>query len=381
MLQEPAIDPNAKKRRWRWTWNNYTEADVKALMQPWELHNSIDYLVFGYELAPTTGTPHLQGYVEFKGTTNYSMACTRLDPTRGKGKGKEPHKVRCLPADRNRAINISYVTKPETKDPSMVTPDGAPVIFEWQKTGAERTKGAGASDKQEAWNAKLLSLKENPGLASFAAENPEEAFKYASNVKTLSQALQLQETLTTVSERIPKNMRMRVWQRAVIKMLEGRADDRSILWIYDEKGCAGKSLLSKWMAIHMGACCLTNGRSGDIGLAYTGQRIAIFDLTRSMDDTINYSVMEALKNGQWFSPKYTSECRIAECPWILIFSNNLPRLQAMSQDRWYVFNLAQNPQVMNMEEGEGLVDYNPPSAKALILGDPILKSMLMEHSG
>lgn len=44
------------------TVNNYTEADILCL----EADNpEVSYIVFGYEIAPTTGTPHLQGYVEF----------------------------------------------------------------------------------------------------------------------------------------------------------------------------------------------------------------------------------------------------------------------------------------------------------------------------
>lgn len=35
------------------------------------------YIVYGYEVAPTTGTPHLQGYVEFKNKKSISV-CTKI---------------------------------------------------------------------------------------------------------------------------------------------------------------------------------------------------------------------------------------------------------------------------------------------------------------
>lgn len=47
--------------RWCFTLNNYSDADettLKAL--------DVKYIVYGYETAPTTGTPHLQGYIVFK---------------------------------------------------------------------------------------------------------------------------------------------------------------------------------------------------------------------------------------------------------------------------------------------------------------------------
>lgn len=50
-----------------WTWNNYTEADILyvngLINKPRPL---ISYLCYGKEIAPTTGTPHLQGYIHFK---------------------------------------------------------------------------------------------------------------------------------------------------------------------------------------------------------------------------------------------------------------------------------------------------------------------------
>jgi len=49
-------------RHYCFTLNNYSDAEVKALATPMK---DVRYIVFGYETAPTTGTPHLQGYVEF----------------------------------------------------------------------------------------------------------------------------------------------------------------------------------------------------------------------------------------------------------------------------------------------------------------------------
>ena len=57
--------PSYKGRYWVFTWNN-------PVFSPDELHTAfdrvggVDYLVFQKETAPTTGTPHYQGYVETK---------------------------------------------------------------------------------------------------------------------------------------------------------------------------------------------------------------------------------------------------------------------------------------------------------------------------
>lgn len=52
----------AKLRHTVFTLNNYTDRDIDDLKN-WDRHS---YLVFGKEVAPSTGTPHLQGYIEFK---------------------------------------------------------------------------------------------------------------------------------------------------------------------------------------------------------------------------------------------------------------------------------------------------------------------------
>lgn len=51
-------------RRWTWTLNNYTDAEL-AHLRGLEGHSDIRYLLCGIERGQS-GTPHLQGYVEFK---------------------------------------------------------------------------------------------------------------------------------------------------------------------------------------------------------------------------------------------------------------------------------------------------------------------------
>lgn len=50
-------------RAWCFTVNNYTQEDIDNIMA---LEKIATYMVCGEEIAPTTGTPHLQGYIHFK---------------------------------------------------------------------------------------------------------------------------------------------------------------------------------------------------------------------------------------------------------------------------------------------------------------------------
>lgn len=56
-------------RSFLWTWNNYP-ADHIAKLLP--LRVASEYVIFGYEEAPKTGTPHLQGYAELKKQTRFN---------------------------------------------------------------------------------------------------------------------------------------------------------------------------------------------------------------------------------------------------------------------------------------------------------------------
>lgn len=56
------MSKDKKTRGFTFTLNNYTEDDVAQLQAL-----KCQYIIFGKEVAPTTGTPHLQGYVYFTG--------------------------------------------------------------------------------------------------------------------------------------------------------------------------------------------------------------------------------------------------------------------------------------------------------------------------
>lgn len=50
----------SRNRNFTFTWNNYTQESEDYLQ-----HESIKYVAYSKEIAPTTGTPHLQGYISF----------------------------------------------------------------------------------------------------------------------------------------------------------------------------------------------------------------------------------------------------------------------------------------------------------------------------
>lgn len=60
--EEPGgnIQPQSQRAKWIFTWNNYNDESISILKFFFEGY--CKELGFGKEIAPTTGTPHLQGY-------------------------------------------------------------------------------------------------------------------------------------------------------------------------------------------------------------------------------------------------------------------------------------------------------------------------------
>jgi len=75
--------PTIRHRRYCFTLNNYDQADVDFLSTL-----PARFIVFGKEIAPATGTPHLQGFVVFNSAKTERAARTVLrgchvEPARG----------------------------------------------------------------------------------------------------------------------------------------------------------------------------------------------------------------------------------------------------------------------------------------------------------
>jgi len=61
-----------KGKSWCWTLNNWTAVALQQLEALFATER-VKYLVFGKEVCPTTGTPHLQGFVVFKDRKTFSQ--------------------------------------------------------------------------------------------------------------------------------------------------------------------------------------------------------------------------------------------------------------------------------------------------------------------
>lgn len=64
------------------TINNYTDSDLANIMELCET-DSVRYCIVGFEIAPSTGTPHLQGYVYYKNQRHICSLPGHISISRG----------------------------------------------------------------------------------------------------------------------------------------------------------------------------------------------------------------------------------------------------------------------------------------------------------
>lgn len=90
---------NKRLRNACFTVNNYSDADIE-LLRALSKDARVKYLVFGKEVAPSTGTPHLQGYVSFTGQVSFSNVKDMIG-----------HTAHIEPAKGSPAQNRTYCSK------------------------------------------------------------------------------------------------------------------------------------------------------------------------------------------------------------------------------------------------------------------------------
>lgn len=144
-----------------------------------------------------------------------------------------------------------------------------------------------------------------------------------------------------------KNLKLREWQSELLPMLTKKVvNDREIIYIWDSEGNTGKTVLAKYLHTFHGAI-VAGGKDSDMKHAITRWQeitskypaIIIVDICRS-DFRTDYSGIESLKNGLFFSGKYESAMLCSyNLPNVVVFSNFPPEEKNLSKDRWKIGNI------------------------------------------
>ena len=137
--------------------------------------------------------------------------------------------------------------------------------------------------------------------------------------------------------------KLREWQAFLDKMVEGEPDDRTIIWVSDYAGGAGKSQLVKHWVRNRGALLYRGGKYNDFRYMVDQQKLVVFDLVRATkEELVPYSLMEEVKDGLLVSHKYRPVVKQLKSPWVVVFANIEPDYMKLSFDRWQHYRLAKD---------------------------------------
>ncbi len=149
------------------------------------------------------------------------------------------------------------------------------------------------------------------------------------------------------------DMNLRPWQKEALKLLE-TPSEREIVWIVGRRGNEGKSWFQCYIEAYFGfhrvvrvdlrikhssICQVLKKRSlGSID-------IFLFNDARSVSgEELNlYRILEDIKDGQATTSKYDNDnIRFKTPNTVMIFSNQYPKVQNLSRDRWQIYNANQD---------------------------------------
>lgn len=315
---EPAQDSMAaaaarvhKARAWIFVINNPQEHGVTAADLVDRLTGNVKYAVWQLEVG-ANGTPHFQGYVEFKNPRAVAGIKTLF--------GCDSMHLEKRNGTATQARN--YAMKEETRAEGD---DVGP----WEVGTFEEPEPGKRNDLHEFRDRVLSGASELDLLDEFPhvlARHPH----FAATIKRIKVSADTNKV--ELPEPYP-------WQEAVINMVNEEPNSREILWVYDNVGNTGKTHLCRYLVDHKGAFYTTNGKGADISYAYQGQGIVCFDFSRDTEERVNYSIIEQIKNGILFSPKYESGQKRFNHPHIIVMANFMPDRSKLSADRWVIIEI------------------------------------------
>lgn len=294
-----------KARFFSFTLNNYDEAELVSLRTMLSQKNKVRYAIFGREIGKENGTPHLQGYVAFIKQTSL-LAVKKVVGLRAHvevSKGTQEQ-------------NIAYCSK-EDPDPEVF---GSPCV-----------KGQ-RSDLRALMN--TIKVDGVTDMKKLREEFPDVVSKYPRFVNDYIRDCLPEPPIDAHP--------LRVWQQDLNDRLKHPADARTIEFLVDSDGNAGKSWFAKYYcSLHSDAVILRPTKHADMAYAIPPVcRVLFLDCTRKQVEFMPYTFMEECKDGMIFSSKYESCVKKYPNMHVVVMMNQDPDRTALSADRYAVTRLS-----------------------------------------
>jgi len=288
----------SRAKNWCFTHNNYSDDDIAGYRSVAD-HGDVVYIIFGKEVAPTTQTPHLQGFVSFK-------ARKRLTQVKA-----------LLPGEQHL---IAAVGSPQQNRTYCIKEDAFEEYGEIPEKQGKRNDLEAFKESVQGGTTDMRTLME---------EHSDICAKFPRFVK---EYLNLQRDVAP-----PSAHALNDWQQELNTRLMREPDDRTITFVVDNVGGKGKTWFAKYYChLHEGkAQYMEMAKKADMAYALNPAiRVLFVNCTRQQVEYLNYSFLESIKDGMVFSPKYEScTLRMNKCH-VVVMMNQMPDESKLSRDRY-----------------------------------------------
>lgn len=134
---------------------------------------------------------------------------------------------------------------------------------------------------------------------------------------------------------------LHAWQQLLSDKLTRQTNDREVIFVVDEAGNQGKTWFAKWYcAKHETAQYMEMSKKADMAYSLRRNVTHLFvNCTRQQVDYLNYSFLEAVKDGMVFSGKYESCTKIIGPCHVIVMMNQHPDMEALSKDRYKIIEI------------------------------------------
>lgn len=288
---------------------------------------AITYVIYQTEVCPTTQRDHVQFYFQAAAQVDWKKAKEWLV----KAGYPEDHFDACNGSSDD---NKQYCSKEESRKPGGRAAEHGVL----REVAAKKGQGSRedlkkvklAIDEGADWQ-KLLDL-------HFGTCARHDRF-----LKDYLEMKRSEKMLTSLKEALSGSI-LRPWQQNLLTTLETAPCTRTVHWLWEAAGNAGKTWMSRYCAVMKNALVLQSMKKQDMIHLISKQfsPIVIFDLSRTSEDgavNVVYEVAEVLKNGYICSGKYDSKSFSFAPPHVVVLANFAPDRNKLSQDRWNIINI------------------------------------------
>lgn len=294
-------------KHWCFTWNNYDDEALPFLSQLVAGEQSTArYVIVGREIAPTTLTPHLQGFISFAERRAFAYVHALLP-------GCHLESAKGTPKQ-----NREYCSKSGDFDEYGTLPSGSGKRNDW-----------------ELFRDWCASQPSNPSDRRLMEEWPSLWGRYPAASRRMASELAPRPVL--------RSGELKPWQSDLLSELDEEPDDRTVRFVVDRDGGAGKSWFCGYcFSVRDDVQLLGPGKRDDIAYVIDStKRVFLLNVGRGQSEYLNYGLLEMLKDRMVMSTKYQSAMKILEhTPHVIVLMNEAPDYSKMTDDRYRVLDLS-----------------------------------------